>query len=653
MDHIQKIKNLIKTLKQANDSYYIHNSPIMLDSEYDRLYNQLNQLEQETNFILPNSPTQKISPDFAQNSKYKKHSHLKAMLSLDNALNMGEVSAFVLRCEKNTNHNIIEFICEPKFDGLAISLTYENGKLICATTRGDGMIGEDVTHNIKNISSIPLEVKSEARVIEIRGEVLILNDDFKKFNQIILSNGGQMFANPRNAAAGSLRQLNHGSNGGSPSIPLSFFAYGIGYNDMTEFKSHSDILEQLRIWKLPIASNYIKVCSNVKELEDYFNLMQQKREHLPFDIDGLVYKVNDLSLQQQLGYTSKYPKYAIAHKFPARTAITKLLDIEVQVGRTGAITPVARLEPVNISGITITNATLHNYEEILRKGIYINDDVYVRRAADVIPEVVGLALIAENRRQFAMPTNCPSCDSILKIEEDSPIVRCINITDCPAQIFKGILHFVSKKALNIQGMGDKIVNQLINMSLVQDFSDIFTLSAEQLGGIERMGVKSANNLYQAIQNSKIVKLDKFIYALGIRNVGQATAKSLAEYFKTFSALSEANLESLLQIDDIGPTVAESINNFFLERPKQYWLNLLQHIIIIEESQSNEGGDANSQHKFYGKLIAITGTISALEITREELIIIIEKLGAKFTNSISKKTNILIAGENAGSKLEKA
>jgi len=647
MNSKQKIQELVNKLNAYNQQYYLLDAPSISDFEYDSLYRQLQKLEQQNpELILPNSPTQMIGAKADKVSKLNKIKHIKPMLSLNNALNLEDVENFIKQCTKlsEIQQQDLEFTCEPKFDGLAISLFYFKGKFIYAATRGDGFIGEDVTHNINNINSIPkvLQAINPPEKIEIRGEILIFNQDFKELNELLLSLDKKTFVNPRNAAAGTLRQLDPSI---SAKVPLSFFAYGIGDSSII-FKTQNEIIQTLKKWGMPIASDYISLVKGIDEIKQYFEFIKQQRDKIDFDIDGVVYKINDLDIQQELGFVSKAPRFAIAHKFSPRTAITKLINIEVQVGRTGAITPVARLEPILVGGVTISNASLHNGDEILRKDININDIVFIRRAADVIPEVIGVAEKSANPIKFIMPTICPVCSSpIVKIEGEA-ISRCSGSMVCSAQRKGTILHFASRKALNIKGLGDKIVDQLVDLCLVKNAYDLFKLTIPDLVSLDRMAEKSANNLYTNIQLSKKINLSKFIYALGIRHVGETTAKDLARYFQNFENFRNANIESLLQVHDIGEVVAASIQLFFLTTPKQ-WIDDLLSYIDFDSDTSNR----TENNIFQGKTIVLTGVIE--NYSREKLTLILENLGAKVTNSVSKKTDILIAGSEAGSKLKKA
>jgi DNA ligase (NAD+) len=656
----QKINELVEKLNQYNSQYYLFDNPSISDFDYDELFRELQNLElQNPELILENSPTQNVGAKI--DNRFAEVKHIKPMLSLNNALEASDTEHFVNQCIKLTEQQNLVFTCEPKFDGLAISLHYRKGKLVCAATRGDGKIGEDVTHNVLTINKIPQQLndKNPPEFIEIRGEILIFTQDFVNLNQKQQAQGKRIYVNPRNAAAGSLRQL-EASN--TANIPLSFFAYGIGIvehnlennntnsNHSTNFKYQHEILQKLKEWGLPLADEYIEVVEGFNGLIEYYNNIQNQRENLPFDIDGVVYKINDLFLQQEMGFVAKAPRFAIAHKFPPRHAITKLLNIEVQVGRTGAITPVARLEPVMVGGVTISNATLHNEDEILRKDICINDDVYIRRAADVIPEVFALHAKAENRIKFTMPTNCPECNSIIVKLEGEAIARCSGNSICPAQRKGGLVHFASRKALNIEGFGEKIVNQLVDLNIVNKISDIFTLNVETLENLDRMGKKSAQNLVNEIEKAKTnVNLAKFIYALGIRHVGETTAKDLARFFGNFDAIKNASTEQLLQVQDIGEVVANSLKLYFETTPQQWFDDLLQHINF--EQIINDNSSMQNNSFFAQKTIVITGTLE--KYGRDELTQLLEKMGAKVTSSVSKKTDILIAGSEAGSKLEKA
>ncbi len=654
-----KIKILVEQLNQHNKEYYIDNHPVISDAEYDRLFKELQALEiAYPHFIQSNSPTQNVA-NSALDERFKPVNHIQPMLSLNNALDSIELKNFVQQCSKLTHIDASKLIfnCEPKFDGLALSLHYHKGKLICAATRGDGRVGENVTHNVHTMQCIPKYLHNigdnntnAPEFVEIRGEVLIFNKDFISLNQAQAKRGKRIYVNARNAAAGSLRQLNAED---TANVPLSFFAYGIGDIQAKNISldSQSKIMQQLIKWGMPVAQQYIQIVEGIEELEQYYTYMQSQREGLDFDIDGIVYKIDDIELQQKMGYVAKAPRFAIAHKFPPRHAITTIEAIDVQVGRTGAITPVARLKPVQVSGVTISNATLHNEDEIKRKGIGVGDEVYVRRAADVIPEVFSLHKKADIAQTFMMPTHCPECNSIIVKLATETIARCSGQAICPAQIKGTIEHFASRKAMNIDGLGEKLVAQLVDCKYIYSVKDIFTLSNAQLIKLERMAIKSADNLIQSIQNIKHnVSLAKFIYALGIRHVGETTAKDLAKSFKTFNDLRQASLENLLCVHDVGEVVANSILLYFKSTPAIWFDELLAHI-EFEKHINNITENNKQQHVFYGKTLVITGTFA--KHSRDELIKILEALGAKISNSVSKKTHALICGNDSGGKLEKA
>ncbi len=645
MDIQNEIKLLVDKINQYNKEYYIDDNPTISDSEYDNLFRKLQDLENKyPQFVFNNTPTKSIGIKVNKLSKLLKENHIKPMFSLSNALDLIDVKDFLDKCSKLSNMDKFELLCEPKFDGCAISLVYENGILTKAITRGDGYIGEDVLRNVLNIKSIPskLNTNTPPEVIEIRGEILIYNKEFLLLNKSLKELNKRVFVNPRNASAGTLRQLDSNA---SANVPLSFFSYGIGHSDYI-FNTQYEIIHQLEKWGLPIANDLIKLVVGIDAIEEYFNNIKNNRESLDFDIDGVVYKINDLNIQKELGYVSRSPRFAIAHKFPPRSATTKLLNIEVQVGRTGAITPVARLEPVLVGGVTISNATLHNEDEVIRKGIEINDVVYIRRAADVIPEVVGVAIKSINPIKFVMPTNCPICNSIIIKLKDEAISRCSGELKCSAQLKGNIIHFVSRKALNIIGLGDKIINQLVDLNIVTKPSDIFKLDLSTLSNLDRMGDKLATNILTSINNSKIVTLSKFIYSLGIRHVGETTAKDLARYYQTFDKFRLANIDSLLLVHDVGEVVANSIYNYFINTPNSWIDELLDNITF-----DNKNNNITNNDIFLGKTIVLTGSID--NYSREQLTNIIESMGGKITNSVSKSTSLLIAGKDAGSKLEKA
>lgn len=644
----EQIEALREEIRRHDYLYYVMDAPSIPDSEYDKLFRQLQALEQENpDLITPDSPTQRVGgkPLKAFDSVI----HRVPMLSLNNAFAEAEVAAFDRRVRESLGQENIEYAVEPKFDGLAITLTYERGVLVQGATRGDGYTGEDVTNNLRTIRAIPgrLHVKTPPPLLEVRGEVFMLKRDFERLNQEQEKRGDKVFANPRNAAAGSLRQLD-------PNItamrPLTFYAYGIGAADgIPKLATHSAALQYLTELHIPVT----RECAIVKGLQgllDYYAAIGSKRESLSFDIDGVVYKVNSFDQQDELGFVSRAPRWAIAHKFPAQEALTEVLDIDVQVGRTGAITPVARLKPVFVGGVTVTNATLHNEDEVRRKDVHIGDTVIVRRAGDVIPEIVGVVPEKRptNARAFVMPTTCPVCGSHVVRLEDEAVARCTGELFCPAQRKQAILHFASRRAMDIEGLGEKLVDQLVDGELVRNLADIYKLDLATLSGLERMAEKSAQNIVEALEHSKKTTLQRFIYALGIRNVGEATAKDLARYFGSLKTVQEAELEALQQVPDVGPIVAESIFEFFHEPHNQEVIAALVNSGIHWEESAGKSATAGP---LTGKTLVLTGTLP--NMTRDEAKELIETAGGKVSGSVSKKTDYVVAGSEAGSKLDKA
>ena len=640
----KEVIDLRETINQHNYHYYVLDDPVVPDSEYDRLLKELIELEtQFPELIVSDSPTQRVGA--APLTEFRQVSHTVPMLSLSNAFNEEEMLAFNKRITERLDIESVAFSAETKLDGLAVSIIYEDKVLKIAATRGDGYTGEDVTHNIKTIQSIPLKLIGDniPELLEIRGEVFMTHKSFEELNDKQRDKGEKLFANPRNAAAGSLRQLD-------PKITsqrtLSFYAYGIGeYKGEIEFKTHTQILKQIKDWGAPVSPETREIKS-IKACIDYYNDIAKRRHDLDYEIDGVVFKVNDLLQQGALGFVSRSPRWAIAYKFPPVEEMTKVLDIEVQVGRTGAITPVARLEPVFVGGVTITNATLHNLDEIQRKDVRIGDWVYIRRAGDVIPEIVRVIKDKRDKvRKFVMPDNCPVCGSSVERQEGEAVFRCIGGISCEAQNIQAIIHFVSRKAMNIDGLGEKVVMQLIDENLINTVDDLYTLTHEQLAKLERMGDKSANNLLEALEKSKKTTLERFIYALGIREVGEATARSLAQHFKELSLLETASTEELEKIDDIGPIVAHNIFRFFQEEHNQEVIKKLKQFVHWDKVETN------NVTKLNGLTFVITGTLSSMG--RDEAKQKLMALGAKVSGSVSKKTSYVIFGESAGSKYEKA
>ncbi|MDP3608063.1 MAG: NAD-dependent DNA ligase LigA [Methylophilus sp.] len=643
-----EISALKNQITEYDYHYYVLDAPLVSDNEYDGLYRRLIALETDfPELITPDSPTQRVGGSVS--SAFESVKHRQAMLSLNNAFLDEEVAAFDKRILESLDHTQVEYAVEPKFDGLAITLTYEHGLFVQGATRGDGYAGENVTHNLRTIRAIPIKLAtaSPPALLEVRGEVLMLKRDFERLNQAQEARGGKLFANPRNAAAGSLRQLD-------PRItatrPLHFFAYGLGETEgAPKFASHSQALQYLSELHFPV-SDLRDVKQGVNGLRDYYATIGAKRASLPFDIDGVVYKVNAFDQQNTLGYVSRAPRWAIAHKFPAEEATTIVDDITVQVGRTGAITPVARLKPVFVGGVTVTNATLHNEDELRRKDIYIGDTVIVRRAGDVIPEVVSS--IAEKRpadaRKFMMPTTCPECGSHIERPQDEAVARCTGGLFCPAQRKQAITHFASRRAMDIEGLGEKLVDQLVEANLVHKLDDIYRLDTSTLASLERMAQKSAQNVVDAIQHSKQTTLARFIYALGIRNVGEATAKDLANHFGRLNTLMAANTEQLLQVNDVGPIVAEAILQFFAE---PHNVDVIQSMREQGVTWSEHDGKKANTGGLSGQTFVLTGTLPTM--SRDAAKALIEAAGGKVSGSVSKKTHYVVAGADAGSKLENA
>lgn len=641
---ISELRNLIK---EYDYHYYVLDAPIVSDAIYDQLFRELKDLEiSHPELITQDSPTQRVGIKAA--SKFAEVTHKIPMLSLDNAFSDEEVIAFDKRVREKLTHQIdLEYVCEPKIDGLAVSIVYENGNLIRAATRGDGIIGEDITQNVRTIPSIPLHLRGKniPNIIEIRGEIYMPIKGFLQYNQEAEKNNEKVFVNPRNAAAGSLRQLD-------PKItaarPLNIFCYAIGEIKGLDLPStHAKTLEQLKEWGLRINSEII-VAKNIQECLDYYHKMGEKRAHLPYAIDGVVYKVNQISLQKELGFVARAPRWAIAHKFPAEEESTKVLDVEFQVGRTGAITPVARLKPVFVGGATVSNSTLHNIDEILRKDIRIGDTVIVRRAGDVIPEIVSVIIEKrpEHTKSISLPKNCPICNSEIVKAAGEIIARCSGGLYCSAQRKESIKHFASRAALDINGLGDKLVDQLVDSGLIHNVADLYKLNLEKLSNLERMGEKSAENLLSALEKSKTTTLAKFIYALGIREVGEVTAQDLSQYFGSLEKLMLADEETLQSIPNIGPTVTKHISTFFRQKHN---CELIEQLIqtgihwpmpIILKNQP-----------LAGKTFVLTGTLQSM--SREEAKTKLIALGAKISENVSKNTNYLIIGRDPGSKLAKA
>ena len=644
----KQVTQLAAEIARHDYQYYVLDAPSISDSEYDGLYRQLIDLEQQfPELITIDSPTQRVGG--SASSAFESVTHRQAMLSLNNAFADDELTAFDKRVCDALGVETVTYAVEPKFDGLAITLTYENGLFTQGATRGDGFKGENVTHNLRTIRAIPtkLDTPSPPKLLEVRGEVLMLKRDFEQLNLNQEKVGAKLFANPRNAAAGSLRQLD-------PKItatrPLHFFAYGLGEAiGVPKLNFHAEAMQYLAELRFPV-SDLRSVKQGGQGLRDYYQTVGAKRPSLPFDIDGVVYKVNNFAQQNELGFLSRAPRWAIAHKYPAEEATTVVEDITVQVGRTGAITPVARLKAVFVGGVTVTNATLHNEDELCRKDIRIGDTVIVRRAGDVIPEVVSVVL--ENRPQYArlftMPITCPECDSHIERPAHEAVARCTGGLICPAQRKQAITHFASRRAMDIEGMGEKLADRLVEADLVKSLDDIYKLDVATLAGLERMAQKSAQNVIDALNNSKQTTLARFIYGLGIRNVGEATAKDLAAHFGGLQALFDAPLEALLQVNDVGPIVAESILHFFAEPHNR---QVIASMCQLGLQWPEMAGKQAASGVLLGKTLVLTGTLPNL--SRDAAQALIEAVGGKVSSSVSKKTHYVVAGSDAGIKLEKA
>ncbi len=637
-------------LERANYAYYVLDQPDLPDAEYDRLFKELQQIESEhPDLITPDSPTQRVGGEVA--SGFRPVVHDMPMLSLNNGFSDEDIAAFDKRVSDTLHHTPVDYACELKFDGLAISLRYVDGQFTQAATRGDGATGEDVTENVRTIRSIPLKLKGKRvpKLVDVRGEVLMFRRDFDKLNQRQRDAGQREFANPRNAAAGSLRQLDPKM---TAQRPLSFFAYGIGVLDGIEMPgTHSELLDWYHEMGLPVNSERA-VVQGAEGVLGFFHKVGEKRDKLPYDIDGVVYKVNRRDEQDALGFVSRAPRFALAHKFPAQEALTKLIAIDVQVGRTGAITPVARLEPVFVGGATVTNATLHNEDEVRRKDIRIGDTVIVRRAGDVIPEVVGALLERRppDAREFVMPTQCPVCGSAIERLPDEAIARCSGGLFCPAQRKQALWHFAQRRALDIDGLGEKIIDQLVELNLVRTPADLFNLGFATLAELDRFAEKSAQNLIDSLEKAKHTTLARFIYALGIRHVGESTAKDLARHFGSLDPIMSATVEELLEVNDVGPIVAEAIHQFFAEEHNRTVIEQLRAPGKVTWAEGPPAPKA-PQGVLAGKTVVLTGTLP--NMGRDEAKELLEAAGAKVAGSVSKKTDYVVAGAEAGSKLAKA
>ncbi len=635
-------------LERANYAYYVLDQPDLPDAEYDTLFKELQGIETDhPDLITPDSPTQRVGGEVAEG--FTPVVYDVPMLSLNNGFTEEDIAAFDKRVADALGHTPVEYACELKFDGLAISLRYDDGKFVQAATRGDGATGEDVTANVRAIRSIPLTLKGKnvPKRLDVRGEVLMFKRDFERLNQRQRDAGQREFANPRNAAAGGLRQLDPKM---TAQRSLSFFAYGIGVLEGADMPlTHSGMLDWYKEMGLPVNAERA-VVEGAEGLLGFFRRTGEKRDKLPYDIDGVVYKVNQRDEQNKLGFVSRAPRFALAHKFLAQEALTRLLAIDVQVGRTGAITPVARLQPVFVGGATVTNSTLHNEDEVRRKDIRIGDTVTVHRAGDVIPEVVGAILERRppDAREFVMPTECPVCGSKIERLPDEAIARCTGGLFCPAQRKQALWHFAQRRALDIDGLGEKIIDQLVDENLVCTPADLFNLGFSTLAALDRFADKSAQNLIDSLEKASKTTLARFIYALGIRHVGESTAKDLAKHFGSLDPIMAASVEELLEVNDVGPIVAEAIHNFFSEEHNQH---VIEQLCVKVSWPEGLPAPKAPQGVLAGKTVVLTGTLPSL--SREDAKEMLEAAGAKVAGSVSKKTDYVVAGAEAGSKLAKA
>ena len=644
----ERIEKLRSEIHYHNHRYYVLDDPEIPDAEYDRLLRELQALEaKHPELITSDSPTQRVGAEPL--SAFTQIEHLLPMLSLGNAFSDDEVNDFDRRARDTLDVEKIVYAAEPKLDGLAISLLYEDGVLVRGATRGDGVTGEDVTHNVRTIEAIPLRLQGQdyPKRLEVRGEVVMTKSGFEKLNASQREKGEKEFANPRNAAAGSLRQLDARV---TAKRPLMFYSYAVGLVEQGKIATtQSDILQQLKGWGLPISAE-VKQVTGAKGCLEYFAAIGQKRNSLNYDIDGVVYKVDDIEQQNTLGFVSRAPRWAIAHKFPAQEEMTILEGIDVQVGRTGALTPVARLKPVFVGGVTVTNATLHNQDEIDRKDLRIGDTVIVRRAGDVIPEVASIVISKRPKgaKKYKIPDTCPECGSEAIRLEGEAVMRCTGGLYCQAQQKEAIKHFISRKAMDIDGLGEKLVEQLVDTDNIKDAADLYRLDLDTLAGLERMAKKSAQNVLDAIEKSKDTTLARFIFALGIRQVGETTAKTLAKAFGSLENLIAADEEALMAVPDVGPVVAESIAHFFHEKHNQTVIDKLRKAGVHWPDVKI---DLDKPQPLAGQTFVVTGTLASMG--RNEAKAALEALGAKVSGSVSKNTSAVVVGENPGSKATKA
>ena len=647
----KRVDQLRTQIRAYDYQYYVLDDPTVPDAEYDRLMRELIDLEaQNPQLIQEDSPTQRVSG--APVDSFKEVKHEVPMLSLGNAFSREELAAFDTRVRDRLDiDSKIVYNAEPKLDGLAVSILYEKGQLVRGSTRGDGHVGEDITENVRTIRSVPLRLsgKNVPKRLEIRGEVFMSKKGFERMNDLARRNEEKEFVNPRNAAAGSLRQLDPRL---TAKRPLQMFCYGFGAVAENVLPAeHFARLQQLKKWGLRVCP-LVEVVKGVEGCWAYYENILQQRDRLDYEIDGVVYKVNDTEWQRSLGFVSRAPRWAIAHKFPAQEEITEVHDVDFQVGRTGAITPVAKLKPVFVGGVTVSNATLHNMDEVERKDVRKGDTVIVRRAGDVIPEVVKV--VKERRKKGArkvkLPKHCPECGNEISRIEGEAVARCVAGFNCPAQRKGALKHYASRNAMDIEGLGDKVIEQLIDQNLVQNLDDIYRLDVETIAKLDRMAQKSAQNLLAAIEKSKHVSLAKFIYSLGIREVGEATAIALADYFNyDLDAIMAASEEELQSVPDVGPIVAKRIAQYFATANNKRLIKRLR--ADISWTDSNSASDNSADDTLAGNVYVLTGTLASM--SREQAAVKLRTLGAKVTGSVSKNTTAVIAGDKAGSKLQKA
>ena len=669
-----EVEALRTRLNHWAHQYYVQDAPTVPDAEYDRAYRELQALEAaHPGLITPYSPTQRVIGAVMDGLAPVRHAVPMLSIHTETDTEASGAQAFDARVRRELGLSdadpAIEYVAEPKFDGLAMSLRYENGRLVQAATRGDGEVGEDVTHNVRTIRQIPLTLpEGVPPLLEVRGEVYMRRADFDALNERQREQGGKTFVNPRNAAAGAVRQLDSGI---TAQRPLSFFAYGLGAitppaEGGPVFRTHYEMLQTLKSWGFPVAAQ-VQIAVGASELVAFHQQVGASRDALPYDIDGVVYKVNSLQLQRDLGFKTREPRWAVAHKYPAQEMATRIEGIDVQVGRTGKLTPVARLAPVFVGGVTVTNATLHNLFEIRKKGVRVGDQVIVRRAGDVIPEVVGVmppegAGLALGRSggiavpghrtvyvpNFKMPKTCPVCGSDVVREKGEANHRCTGGLFCPAQRKEAILHFAARRAMDIEGLGDKLVDQLVDANVIRTLPDLYRLGLTSLIALERMAEKSAQNVLAALEKSKQTTLPRFLFGLGLRHVGEATAKDLARHFGTLDAIMDASVEQLLQVPDVGPVVAQSLHTFFQQPHNREVVEQLRACGVTWP----EGAPAErAPQVLAGKTVVLTGTLPTL--SRDAAKDMLEAAGAKVAGSVSKKTSYVVAGEDAGSKLARA